>query len=181
MVVPSRNVTSDSELEIKEIFRDYNNDAQTSNENEKSEEMLEETSDEKLLAVNEEKVCVTHKSAYYRLKKRLEKIEEDNFAIKMNLACKKAEDKFEITCHFCERTVTTTAKRGVIPIEDHLNTWNHIDRANNTNGERASQVYREVEEKHSGVFFEKQQVSLQRLWYFHCCRCHVKRIPNFTM
>ena len=70
----------------------------------------------------------SHSPAYMNLKERLDEIQEENFIVKISFTCNKEEDDFLVTCHLCDKQITTTAKRGLIHIEDHLKTWNHIEK-----------------------------------------------------
>ena len=70
----------------------------------------------------------------------------------MSFTCNKEEDDFLVTCHLCDKQITTTAKRGLIHIEDHLKTWNHIEKVNDSAKETSFRVFEDVEENHPGIF-----------------------------
>ena len=94
----------------------------------------------------------SHSPAYMNLKKRLEEIQEENFIVKMSFTCNTEEDDFLVTCHLCDKQITTTAKHGLIRIEDHLKTWNHIEKVNDSAKEISFRVFEDVEENHLGIF-----------------------------
>ena len=88
----------------------------------------------------------SHSPAYMNLK-----IQEENFIVKMSFTCNK-EDDFLVTCHLCDKQITTTAKRGLIRIEDHSKTWNHIEKVNDSAKETSFRVIEDVEENHPCIF-----------------------------
>ncbi len=90
--------------------------------------------------------------AFRRIQQRLNEINENNNLMKLSLSHDKEQSKFMIFCNMCKRSVSTTAKRGLIPLEEHLKTWSHLDRENEATKKSARKWFDEVEYQYPSVF-----------------------------